>query len=84
MERYACAGSALARAEIERLNKLGLIKPVDYEMIMRTTAIEGANASMMVQADFEKYIKKFFNIVAVHYGREHTAPWHPIYVLKIK
>ena len=73
-----------AKEEFERINGLGIVTKEDYEFVKRATAVEGANASMMVQADFEKYIQKYFSIMALHYGREHTAQWHPIYVLKKK
>lgn len=73
-----------AKEAVASLYKDGLIKKQsDYEFLQRELEVEGANASVMIKEEFEKrWLEKYFTIQAIHYGDEHTAPWHPIYVLR--
>lgn len=69
---------------IEDIYKKGILTEADHDFCVRALAVETHAASVMVAADFDVKVKKYFEIVAKHFGTEPTAPWYPIYVLKKK
>ncbi len=78
-----CSITASNKA-LEEVGIKGIMHRSDYEFFIKAMAVEKNPLSVMVQEDFDKEVKKYFTIVIKHFGKEPSAPWYPIYVLKIK
>ncbi len=75
-----------ATIEIDKAKEKGLIQQKDYDFIMKAFSIETdePSLSVMQKDDFEKKAQEFFQIEAIHYGNDPSAPWFPVYAFKKK
>ncbi|OGY46533.1 MAG: hypothetical protein A3A24_03790 [Candidatus Buchananbacteria bacterium RIFCSPLOWO2_01_FULL_46_12] len=74
-----------ARQAVDQVNQKGLLAKKDYDFMVKALAIEKeASASMMVQADFDRAVSRYFKIITKHHVKEPSSAWYPIYVLKKK
>ncbi|MDO8581657.1 MAG: class I SAM-dependent methyltransferase [bacterium] len=80
----AMSSIAAAKAAWEDVHEKGLLQKDDYDVFVKALSVEKNEFSVMVQEDFDRAVAKYFTIAAKHYGKEPSAPWYPIYVLKKK
>lgn len=69
-----------AKAGLNHIHSIGLLKDDDYEFFMKALAVEKNPGSTMVREDFEAENNKYLKILAIHYGKDPGHEWFPIYV----
>ncbi|MFH1597963.1 MAG: hypothetical protein ABIB97_02740 [Patescibacteria group bacterium] len=74
-----------AQKALDDVYKKNLMEKDDFDFMTKALSFESdGSMSIMVKEDFEKEIKKYFNIFTVHHVEEPSSDWFPIYVLQKK